>query len=434
MRVAGRFLFGGFLALTAACGSDVTEPGALVITLNGPPPSLTTSTTLAISGQVTRTPPAPEQDIVVTVTGGTSPVSDTAAVDGSFAFNVGLTANAQNNLSVTASDLSGSSATPVTLAVRHDGTPPGISSMTPAHQSDEVTPAVVTVVFDEPVVPGSAAVTVRGTAGPVPGAVTVAPDSLGLTFTPTGAFAANIVHTVTVAAQDVAGNALTGASRCFATGGPGITVFTDPAGDIFAFSSPEPALVPPDVRELRVATDGTLLHVLLEFAAPRAISASAPNNLLTAIDFDMDQDGATGFITVKDTLYSGILPSSGLGAESAIFIEPQGSPADSSAAGLKAEPFAVTQFVRFLPVFCGNTVGLSVPRTALGDDDGQFDVVGLNLAVNTTATAGTLEDPMPDTGFYTVGLTAVSRTPVAGVTTSSVPRRGRVAFSLQGRR
>jgi Bacterial Ig-like domain/Bacterial Ig domain len=414
MRFARRMLPGGVLSVLVACGSDVTGPGALTLTLNGPPPSVTDAAAFPISGQVTRTPAAADQIVVVTATGGLNAVSDTAAADGAFALSVTLALNAENNLSITASDQSGSTSTPVNLTVRHDNQPPQISTMTPAHESDEVTPATVSIEFNEPVQPGTAALTVSVQGVAVLGATALSTDSLILTFTPSTALPPNAIHVVSVSAQDRLGNALLNGIQCFATGGDGISVFTDPGGDIFTFGSPAPTLVPPDLRELRFARDATLWHLLLEFAAARSPSASAAGNLLTAIDFDMDQDDATGTITVKDTLYSGILAPSGARAEYAVFLRSVGTAADSSAVGSYVEPFTIDPTFLFVPGFCGKLVGVSVPAAAFGDDDGAFNAVALHVAFNLSGDGSTLEDPTPETGFYAVSLAGAS---VLGATT-----------------
>jgi hypothetical protein len=441
MRVAGRFPFGGLLAFTVACGSDVTEPGALVITLNGPPPALTTSTTLALSGQVTRTPPAPGQDIVVTVTGGTSPVSDTAAVDGSFGFNVGLTANAQNNLSVTASDLSGSTATPVGVAVRHDALPPGLASMTPAAGADGVTPATVQIVFTEPIVPSSVTASLMAYGTAISGSATLSADSLTLTFTPSAPLAVNAVHVLGIAnARDVAGNSVLSLGGCFVTGGGGVMAFPDTGPMYVAFNPAN--LVPPDLQEVRLARSGSSLHGILKFDAPRSLDPSAPNNTSVWMDLDADQDGGTGFVTYRDFVFagSGVLAASG--ASSEFFVEigtldgVNGAFAAQYASQDTAQGWEATTWTGATPISpatCGALLGFAVPFSVLGGDDGVFDAT-IYVDAFDPAT-GILLEPAPDEGVYSASVTgavASTRSPSAGASGRVASARRR-PFTLRSR-
>jgi hypothetical protein len=417
----GRLLPGGLLALLVACGSETvtTEPGALVITLNGPPPSLTNAGILQISGQVTRTPAA-DVPIVVTATGGPNAESDTAAADGSFALSVGLTLNAQNTLTISAADESGSSVTPVSLEVRHDALPPQVSSMTPAHESDLVTPATVSLLFTEPVRPGSAtlAVTLQGT--PVGGTTALSNDSLTLTFTPAVALAANAIHAVTVAgAQDGLGNTLSNASFCFTTGGAGIASFSDPTGVFFAFGAPPPSLIAPDVVELRFARTVTDLYGIVRFTSVRSLVPTVSNNTSLWIDFDVDQDGGTGFVTFKDTVLSGLVASSGAGAEYVVAIGTiLDVPGDSAFVG-QYQTQTQLQGALFVPSVCGRTIGFAFPFVAIGGDDGAFDIVSY---ADVFVTAGLIVDPAPDTGVYSVTVTAAADARAAGPPVASLGR------------
>lgn len=99
-----------------------------------------------------------------------------------------------------------------------DTTAPTVTSRTPATGATGVaTDADVTVVFSEPVDPASVTLGVAANGAPVPG--TTAVDGATAVFTPTGLMTANTAHTVTVAATDGFGNALTGtATSTFTTG------------------------------------------------------------------------------------------------------------------------------------------------------------------------------------------------------------------------
>jgi hypothetical protein len=402
----------------------VTEPGALTITLNGPPPSLTNAGTLPITGQVTRTPAA-GGPIVVTATGGPNAVSDTAGADGSFALSVGLTLNAQNTLTITASDESGSSVTPVSHVVRHDAVPPQVASMNPTSGADGVTPATIQVVFGEPVRPGSPAFALTLYGVGVPGTAALSPDSLTLTFTPTSALVPNGVHLVSVTgARDVVGNTLTSGGGCFVTGGTGITVFAD-TGSLFQYGTPA-GLVPPDLRELRLGRTATTLHGVLQFAAPRTLDPNASNNTSVWIDLDIDQDGGTGFVPFKDIAFAGpgLLPSSGSASEFLIEIGTLLSGADAvamyTAQDTAQATFSATVTAPLSPSTCAAFLGFAVPFSAIGGDDGAFDVTLYvdvyrnNPALDPQDGSGII-DPAPDAGVYSAGLTAAAAVgPVSG--------------------
>jgi hypothetical protein len=437
MRVAGRFLFGGFLALTAACGSDVTEPGALVITLNGPPPGVSTSTTFPISGQVTRTPSASDQTIVVTAAGGAGVATDTAAADGSFAFNVTLIANNVSNLSISASDQSGSSATPVTLTVRHDAIPPAMASMTPASGADGATPATIQIAFTEPVVPSSLTASLASYGTAVTGSATLSADSLTLTFTPNGALTANAVHVMSVAnARDPAGNSALSMGGCFVTGGAAITVFPD-TGPLYVAGNPT-GLVPPDLSELRLARTATSLLGIMKFDAPRSLTPDASNNTSVWIDLDTDQDGGTGFIPFKDIVFAGLLAPSGASAEFFIEMGTLAAGEGAFAAQYTAQDTAAatvewTGATAIAPAACGLLLGFSVPFSALGSDDGVFDATVYVDSFD--ASTGILVDPAPDEGVYSASLPAAAAAPRAvapGTVGRAVVARGR-PFTLRVR-
>jgi hypothetical protein len=429
MPLGRRLLSGGFLALLAACGSETvtTEPGALVITLNGPPPSLTNAGTLAVTGQVTRTPAA-DLPIVVNATGGPNAVSDTAADDGSFALAVGLTLNAQNTLTISASDASGSSVTPVSVEVEHDGRAPQVSAMTPVNESDGVSPATVTVVFNEPVKPGSAALALSVQGVSVPGSAVLSADSLSLAFTPSGPLAGNAVHVVSVNAEDQLGNAAASLRQCFVTGGSGISVFTDPENDGFVDGTPGTALVPVDLRELRLSQSGGNVHGVLRFSGPRSIDPTASNTVFVVLDLDIDQDGATGFVSLKDTVFQGLLAASGARVEYTIGLAAGiGVAGDSAFAASYTAPLQFQTTSLFLPGFCGALAGFVVPMTALGNDDGAFDVVGYLDALDAT---GAYYDPAPDTGVFSAMLTSAGPGLRLGASAARGSRRFRYPLRL----
>lgn len=427
MRATRPSLLTAGLILLTTCGSDVLEPGALTITLTTAPPGVTNAATVGLTGQVTRTPADARAVLVVTATGGSTAATDTAGADGAFSLTIGLTANAINQLQISASDASGSTATPVSVAVRHDNAPPTVASSTPAHEADAVTAGTYAVVFTEPVRPGTATITVRQQSVPVAGAAALSADSLTLTFTPTDPFAPNAIHDVTVGgARDEAGNTSPNAARCFVTGGAAVTSVSDPEDDFFVTSTPPNAsLVPIDLLEMRFARTTGVLFLLARFDASRSLALSAPNNVTGVVDLDLDQDGVTGFLPLKDLrLGEAIGDSSGAGAEALIELgDWVGS--DSAFAGVYTAQTSVTG-VAFVASACGALVGWAVPLDALGGADDAFDVVAY---FDTFDAVGAYADGAPDLGVYSVALTPSAGSllgAAAGRLPLEVTRRGSV--------
>jgi hypothetical protein len=419
MRLASLLVPLVVLGVAVGCGEDMLEPGALTITVSADPPELTNDLTVQLVGQVTRTPAASGVTIVVTATGGTSAVTDTASADGSFDLTVGLSVNAITQIQITASDASGSTATPASFNVRHDNTAAAVVSSTPAPNADRVTGGTVSFAFSEPIRPGSATISVTQQGVAVPGSSALSADSLTLTFVPAMPFAVNAIHSVALTgARDAVGNTSAGSVQCFATGGAGITSFADDAGDLFTGGTPPATLVPPDLRELRFARGTEILYTIVEFDAPRSLSPTAANNTTLWIDFDTDQDGATGFTTLKDTVFSGsgLVGPSGAGAEYMIHMGSLlNTPPDTGFVGMYTAQDSWTGAL-FRPSFCGNLIGFAIPFAALGADDGAFDIV-LYVDAYDPGTDGAIIDVAPDDGVLSVNLT----TAVATAPTGSAP-------------
>ena len=398
----------GILAVMPACGSGTLEPGTITIALLAPP-AVTNDGVVELTGLVTRTPAASGTTIIVTATKSGQVESDTADASGAFLLTITLTINAENRILVSATDESGSTATPETVVVLHDGQAPRVSASTPANQADGVTPATITVQFDEPVVDGSAAIAVTQQGAAVTGNATLSADSRTLTFTPSAALAINAVYEWTISgAEDSVGNSqLVPTRQCFVTGGSGIFMVADAADDVYATAAPPSALVPPDLLQIRMARADGMIRTALQFDTPRSLSATANNTLFAALDFDVDADSATGFTTVKDFVFTpnSILPHSGTGAEYTIWIIPQATASDSSFAGTYSEPLGGTVTFVFVPSLCGPLVGIVVPETALGGDVGSSRFVGY---VDALAESEGYADPAPDVGFYTAVLTAAT--------------------------
>ena len=375
--------------------------GTLTITLDAVPPALTNAATVQLAGQVTRTPAAGNVSTVVTVTRDETTQTATADASNRFAFTVTLAQNAENEIQLSATDQSGSTGPPLAVSVVHDDTGPTVVQITPANQADQVTAGTVVVTMSEPVhsVEGSGIVVSR-LGSPVPGVVDMSADERTFTFTPAAPFVTGAIHSIAAGGfRDALGNQEADFGACFVTGGAG-AAFADPGNDLY-FGGDPANLVPPDLLEMRLARGGGELRGVLRFDAPRTFDPAAPNNLAAAIDFDTDSDGNTGFTTVKDFVFDGILAPSGAGAESAVWL------LSDPSSGI--EPFAIaytgdlegTITHTFSPDLCGVFVGFGVPEAALGLASNSFRMVGYAEAVDA---AGIYADPAPETGFHAVTL------------------------------
>lgn len=410
MRVVRAMLAAVGVAGAAACGSDVLEPGTLTITLTGPPPAVTNQGSVQLTGQVIRTPAASSVVIVVTATGGSSAVTDTSAADGSFVLTVGLSRNGANQIQISAMDGSGSTGPPASVTIRHDDTRPAVASSTPTDQADGVTAGSLAVVFNEPVRPGTVTIGVSQQGVPVAGTTSLSADSLTATFTPATPLAPNSIHDMVVdGAQDEAGNAAVLTKRCFITGGPAIASVADPEDDYFV-TDPPPAAgqVPIDLLEMRFARTASL-HLLARFDAPRSLVLSASNNVTGVIDFDMDQDGLTGVIPLKDQVLGvAIGDSSGAGADYLIELG-DWIGTDSAFVGQYVSESSVSG-VAFTASACGAFVGWVVPLELLGGADDAFDVVAYFDTFD--ASFNLYADGAPDLGVYTITFAAAAGPPV----------------------
>jgi hypothetical protein len=382
------------LGLFAACGS---EPGTLIITLDFVPEVVTT-TTVSISGTVTRTPPK-NTTVTISAQGGQVAVTDTADANGVFSMSVRLRTNRESTIELLAADEEGSTSVPEMITLVHDDQGPAVASMTPANQQDDApTTGDVTITFNEPLVFGSGATVELVTAGPTIGGVASrSADSLTITFTPQSARRPNAVYVVRLTnITDVAGNAPgASSSGCFVTQrtAPEL-VESDPQGDIFGMGVTSPA----DLLEVRLGTAGPVLTGVLKFSSNRGFDFDAPSNVFVVIELDTDQDPSTGVTSIKDTIFTSV-DRSGIRPDYLIDAEPYSQFADSAIVGRYTAPFEFDLTELFQPPFCGPYLGFSASFDALGADDGNFDftVVAFTLQ-DSTGFAG---DPAPETGHFT---------------------------------
>ncbi|NIM51511.1 MAG: hypothetical protein GTN62_11925 [Gemmatimonadales bacterium] len=105
------------VCLTAGC---LTGPeGVVLVAIDPEPPSVTSSDTLEIAGQVIRSPIRQPLVFTVTVTGGAATVDTVTSEFGLFVIGVPLTKNAENRLVLTARDVDGNVSQPREITVTH---------------------------------------------------------------------------------------------------------------------------------------------------------------------------------------------------------------------------------------------------------------------------------------------------------------------------
>jgi len=401
------------LALVAlvgtVCGTEPLAPGTLSVQVQ-PVPALTTTSELIVFGTVTREPAVFGLPLVITIATPIATSVDTAAPNGLFHGLASLTPDANTIITVTASDASGSTSTPVTLSVVQDGTPPTVAHWSPANEADLIMPdAVVQVQFAEPIRPSSAHVSLQQNSRPIGGLASLSADSLTMTFVPATPLVPNAIYHVDVSgARDVAGNQADSSSACFVTGGALSTV-SDPVNDYFVTATPPaPGTVPTDLTGLRfwwyapITMDTTTLRFLIRYTLPRSLDAVSPANTFVALDFDLDQDSTTGVQPIKDLVLGNLLPSSGTGADYGILLIPRASAADSSLTVIWTGPLQGNVIQTFLPDLCGPNIGFTLPRSAIGVPVGPVHLV-VYTEVSDVDVHG-FSDAGPDSAYYTVPL------------------------------
>lgn len=148
---------------------------------------------------------------------------------------------------------------------------------------------------------------------------------------------------------------------------------SDPAGDTFGT-----ATVRWDLTGMKVTRNLDDIVVALTFAAPLIAPTSGdPNAMIAFVDFDVDQDPATGSVTTVDEFRPTPDGPTGMGKEYELAMTTYA--ADSSVTLFDAAGNPVGQ-VR--PVFNGNQVTVTIPRSLLGNDDGFLNAAAIVGAGN----------------------------------------------------
>ena len=406
------------LCVAAGCG---TEPsGVLTITLNDLP-EFTSERTITVSGTITRAP-ASDIPVVVAVAGGQETVSDT--VQGSFSFEVGIAANAETQLAVTASDGTGTISDPLIVVIFHDDTGPQVATSVPTNEGTGVPlNTAISLRFDEPLVQTGpdASFTLTQNSRAVPGTATLSGDNTFVTFEPDQILEPFSIYEMVIRGfTDGAGNAVgDGRNFCFITTSEGLDleVRADTSGRDFGGGPTADRLTAPDLVGGSLARSGSTLYGLFEFAQRRTLRGDT-DKASVFVDIDLDQDRTTGFKGIKDFVFDANFPelSSGLGAEVVVALDAHGVVSDSAGVapdsafvGVNDGDASWVEIDLFLPGVCGRFFGFHT-TAILGDsiqNSGRFNYTYMAIAVedpDADPTAFFL-DPVPEEGHFQANLT-----------------------------
>lgn len=157
----------------------------------------------------------------------------------------------------------------------------------------------------------------------------------------------------------------------------------DPAGDTLTTPAPgRPRGI--DILSLRGDFKSDSLILTATFSTPVTFGSSAPNSLVGFLEFDIDDNASTGAAPVSNSF----------GASANIRVEYVLS--FFSANGTQVSISSQTSGAPVAATFSGNTVVARIPMNLLGNDDGNFTIVGV---------IGTVDRPtdvFPNTGQTTV--------------------------------
>jgi hypothetical protein len=161
----------------------------------------------------------------------------------------------------------------------------------------------------------------------------------------------------------------------------------DPAGDtlvLAGFPSTVPAV---DLVAFQGDFKGDSLILTLAFTGPVVgATVGASNSIQGEIEFDLDDNPGTGAAPFSDAF----------GASSNLGIDCYVDLFHSTPTGVAVTNFTTGVTTEAVAKYAGNTMIIRIPMSALGGDDGNFDVVGI---------VGVLERPtdvVPNSGFVAV--------------------------------
>lgn len=413
------------LWVAAACG---TEPsGVLTITLIDLP-EFTKERTITVAGTVSRTPVS-DTPIVVAVAGGQQTVSDT--VQGSFSFEIGIRANAETQLAVTASDGTGTISDPLIVVIFHDDTGPQVATSVPTNEGTNVPlNTAIAIRFGEPLVQTGpdASFTLKQNSRAVPGTATLSGDNTFVTFEPDQILEPFSIYEMVIQGfTDLAGNAVgDGRNFCFITTSEGLDphVTADTSNLGFGGGPTADRLTAPDLVGGSLARSGSTLYGLFEFAQRRTLRGDT-DKASVFIDIDLDQDRNTGFKGFKDFVFDTNFPelNTGMGADVVIALDAHGVTSDSAGVasdsafvGVNDGDASWVEIDFFLPGVCGRFFGFHT-TAIFGDsiqNNGRFSYAYMAIAIedpDADETAFFL-DPVPLEGHFQANLTDPGTAPL----------------------
>ena len=401
-----------FALAGVGCG---TEPsGILTVTLDEVP-EFTATTSIQVSGSVTRDPVA-ETLIFVTIAGGTETVSDT--VQDRFDFAVELNDNQENQLAVTARDLTGTVSNPVVIVIVHDDTGPQVASSVPADKGSGVPlDTRIELRFAEALVQtdANASFTLRQNSRPVPGTATLSGDKTLFTFQPDEVLEPHSIYEMDVKGfVDEAGNlAGDGRNVCFITTSDGLqTHTTTDTSTVGFFGTVQPRnLIGANLLGAVLARSDSTLYGIFEFARERSLQGEE-DRASVILDIDLDGSATTGFTSFKDFVFDANFSelNSGLKTELVVSIDGHGVLFDSGFVGVALSDTLTWDVIdAFLPGVCGRFLGFHT-TTVFGDptmDTGRFSYTYLAVAVEDPFEdeSAFFLDPVPVAGHFDAELT-----------------------------
>jgi hypothetical protein len=303
---------------------------------------------------------------------------------------------------VTAWDSTGSTSSSATAEVRQDSRGPRVVAQMPTQAlTDAPVDQTLVVTFDEPVDPASAVMTVRRNGRPIAFTTALAPDSLSLTITPAERVPGVVYQMMLGALRDAVGNIQpVTLNACYSTAAPaGAATFDDPRDDVYS-AGDLAGLTPTDFVGGTLAVNGPVLDALLRFTTVRTVAASGSDAVFGALDFDFRDSVA--WQSVKDYVFEGVLPASGVGADHSVILTPVPQLADSAFFGEYVEPLTWQPLAAFMPAACGTTIGFALDLAVLAAPS-TFTMVSY---FETGSADGVFADPAPDAALFTIDLPA----------------------------
>jgi hypothetical protein len=170
-------------------------------------------------------------------------------------------------------------------------------------------------------------------------------------------------------------------------GDPSSTSIFDPAGDTFGL----PGLTQWDVTALAVTREADGITVRLEFANTVALPTPGdPNALVGLVEFDLDQNVATGKLGILDQLRKDG-GATGMGVDAGLNLSNIAADSTLIVYDMGGNPTG-----RAKVAIGGHRLTIQVPSALIGDDDGYLDAAVI------VANSRSITDLAPQTGHLSL--------------------------------